>query len=137
MMMTGFQRRALLAEELEKNAANPRGMKFDLSTWFGDKENMSMAPDCGTVGCAVGLACLMPEFKKEGLTVEFGTFAMCPRYRKQSGWDAVEAFFGLNYDDSEHLFSVDAYEDGPTTGAEAELRVAKRLRKYNVDHPSS
>lgn len=129
--MNGRERLAVLADALEVNAANPTGMKFDLEMWMtpGDAPP---AMDCGTVGCAVGLAMLLPVLQVEGLAMKPSIWngIPAPIFDGCRGWDAVIGFFDLDYNQSVHLFDKDSYNGGPTTGAEAELRVAKRIREY-------
>lgn len=135
--MTPIERRLFLAEALEKNARDPNGMRFDLSVWidgYDDGDNLpsrsqDYALDCGTVGCAVGLAMLLPEFRAEGLMI----VNISPFFENRSQWSAVAKFFGVSIEEAQHLFSVNAY-DGPTRGADAEFAVAKRLRESCVSH---
>lgn len=129
--MNGRERLAVLADALEVNAANPTGMKFDLGSWIDHPQPLDAALDCGTVGCAAGLACLLPELQAEGLSLNNGSWgAVAPYYNGGSGWVAVQDFFEVDDKRGYDLFDADSYKDGPTKGAEAELRVAKRIREY-------
>jgi hypothetical protein len=51
-----------LAELLRKNAADEKGMKFDLSFVNRVAAGELFGRNCGTAGCAVGLACVSDEF---------------------------------------------------------------------------
>lgn len=129
--MNGRERLAVLADALEANAANPTGMKFDLGVWLDPGDTLPTM-NCGTVGCAVGLAMLLPALQAEGLGGQLSVWngKPAPKFESNFGWDAVTRFFDLGYIPSTHLFDAAEYKDGPTHGAEAELRVAKRIREY-------
>lgn len=112
-----------LAKHLDKVAPK----KFNLNEW-----------KCGTVACAVGHACTIPEFNKAGLKMEPGKNRRFrwPIYRSvgefgpdmSQGWGAVEDFFGLITTEAAYLFHADSYKDdyaNPTPKL-----VAKRIRKF-------
>lgn len=137
---------------LRNNAANETGMKFDLNAWghlpddfgekvvrrFGDPRMITEKPnlDCGTVGCAIGLAVLSGEFDKDGLSYraernkwyQEGQYIPVPRFEGWNGWSAVELFFGISHDEAFELFQPTNY--ACTTGAKAELAVAERIREF-------
>jgi hypothetical protein len=127
-----------LADLLEQDADNPKGVKFDLGLWathgsrgkFPDKLEKL---DCKTTACAVGLACLSGVFAADGLTwtPDKHDNAIEPIFAGEDGFPAVEAFFGLSWKQSSYLFTDDAYQRDclPTQGAEAERLVAKRIRE--------
>lgn len=137
--MTPHERRLHLVAALRANAANTTGMKFDLSGWLASDWNHSPAQNCGTTGCAVGLAMLQPAFNEEGFRYNGND----PKYRNHrdelwTGWRAVNNYFGLTLDQSLDLFSelrAERRED-PTYGAEAELKVAERLEALDATLPA-
>lgn len=142
--MTGNERLLVLAAALRTNAANPTGAKFDLGTWMQYPADESPQINCGTVVCAVGLACILPELQAEGLSwvlnhvVEKGAKSMSvghPVYDGLSSFDAVVEFFKMRLDDAEYLFYDTNYkkEGLPTIGAAAELAVAERIEKFVAD----
>jgi hypothetical protein len=115
--------------------------KFDLKTWrikteipvegaagvyFEAKSDVtdSELEGCGTTACAVGWACLMPEFIKEGLSYKNHS----PTYDKSTSWEAVTRFFGISYREADVLFAVSCYESckaGPHEVAERIRTVVK------------
>lgn len=134
-MMTSKERLEFLAGALERNAANPKGMKFTLRAWLfteyrGTTEDKP-ALDCGTAGCAVGLATLLPELQNEGLSMTKGIGdRWVPVYKGYEGFQAVALFFGITRPSSEHLFHGQNYDLDQQRGAEGELAVAKRIRLF-------
>lgn len=96
--------------------------KFNIRVWMRKEL-------CGTVGCAAGWAATMPEFVKEGLNLEkplgSSLIGAVPRYNGVQGMAAMDAFFGLSSDESDHLFLPAKYRfsnASPKT-------VAKRIRR--------
>lgn len=135
VMMTPKERLLLLADKLEADANNPKGIKFDLYQWFGDETKEMICNggvpilDCGTVGCAIGLAMLTPEFNKEGFgTSKFQT----PEFNKKVQWDAVEEYFGLSHRKALKLFYDLEYPRNLRKGADAERAVTKRIREHTA-----
>lgn len=115
-----------LADALERNARNPKGMKFDLLTWL---DNPNGAPDisCGTAGCAVGLAMMLPEFQAQGFGKAVNAVSMwIPAFDVLRNFDAVQKFFGIDMVTAGWLFSSHTYT--VVRGAKAELAVAARIR---------
>lgn len=129
--MTPTERLLFLADALEADAANENGMRFDLGCWLMAQEHFTdeeLPPrSCGTIGCAMGLACLLPEFQALGLKVRPSG---APWYRDKSEFDAAASFFDIPRGDATFLFSGDRYEDLPTREAAGELAVANRIRQY-------
>lgn len=128
--MTPKERLLLLADKLDEDANNPNGIKFDLEEWFLNKEELRMKGkephiDCDTVGCAIGLAMLTPEFNEEGFTK---TTYLTPAFRGTTKWDAVETYFGLSGNTAIRLFYSGSYPANLRTGADAERAVAGRIR---------
>lgn len=84
---------------------------------------------CGTAACAVGHACLDPDFQAQGLSPFFGG----PKYAGDMGWDAVEGFFDLGPLGAEHLFDEDSYSRRiPVTPAD----VIERIREMLAGDPT-
>lgn len=122
-----------LAALLEEDAANDKGIKFDLGQWaeVTDPDN---PVSCGTQGCAIGLALVSGIFKDEGFGSQFQrqyhpTY-LPPGWQKGNaigGWSAIQAFFEIDHDQAIELFLMDSYVI--VKGAEAELEVADRIRR--------
>lgn len=140
-----------LANLLERNAANPQGMRFDLNGWAKPStarwstydarhfpEDIKSVPvSCDTTGCAMGLAAISGEFFNEGLFWELKDTRLLPVMKgKETGYAAAAKLFKLNmnksygshdeYTIAEVLFDQACYSI--KTGAEAELEVASRIR---------
>jgi hypothetical protein len=107
------ERLRLLAEFLK--TVNP--VKFDLCTWRspspGDwtisevlrSDKSLLDNDCGTTGCAIGWACVIPEFIEAGLVYkEEG-----PTFDGYVSWEATEAFFDIPPKVATLLFSSNEY----------------------------
>lgn len=147
---------------LRADAANPTGVKFDLGSWaepdaslrdcdpvglvtttdygklywnIGAEHDLKpvIPMSCQTHACALGLAALDPDFKKDGLDYRFVPASrdyafgmMVPTFEGEEGMHAGARFFGISYSDSRYLFEPDCYEDCPRE-AEGELFVAARV----------
>jgi hypothetical protein len=128
-----------LAGLLEADAANPKGLKFDLGTWGetpSPKDEIGIS--CGTIACAMGLAVLSGEFEKYGLFngAVSSKHWILPKMDEtgDTGFWAAAELFDIGYADAEHLFKHGAYPDNcPTTGAEGERAVATRIREFVAD----
>jgi hypothetical protein len=129
-----------LADLLEADAANKKGVKFDLNDWakpadgrrfFEGDERVPVS--CNTSACAMGLAAISGAFKRSGLKYELqenvwtGGFSLVPTFNGKSGFDAAEALFEISSLTAEYLFDSDYY--AKSRGAHAELAVAARIRK--------
>lgn len=88
---------------------------FDLTCWYVPyheadpkipSENLFTGHTCGTAACALGLACMDPEFKAQGLKMILG-----PQYFHHQSYLAGAAFFDIDYEDSKYLFRTNAYPD--------------------------
>ena len=141
-----------LADLLEENAANRKGLKFDLDVIGETKMDEYGVPiavpmDCNTVGCAMGLAAISGVFKRAGL--EYGIYAgidgqgkdiwevavmMDDGDREYTDIDAAVPLFGINTEAAYWLFSgsgaYNRYGANRMTGARAERMVAKRIRDF-------
>lgn len=150
-----------LVKLLRKDAANKKGIKFNLTFWAGPStpdpspnkaigdHRWAKAPvdpvplNCNTSACAMGLAVLSGEFKKEGL---YATYAdtwngtvMDPAFKPRgatmtyTGFTAAEELFGLNDDQAQYLFSPVLYRKKFLRGAKGERYVANRIAKFVRD----
>jgi hypothetical protein len=137
-----------LAELLEADAANPEGVMFTLKDWATPSsalrgissskvfESEVIPLNCNTAACALGLAALSGEFASEGLTfklTEAGTFkgTLVPIFEDYKGFDAGSVFFEIGKKETYLIFDPDYYQ--VTSGSEAELEVAKRIRQLVTD----
>lgn len=126
-----------LADLLEADARNKNGIRFDLG-FLGMSSDFSSgkfepALDCGTSGCAMGLAAISGAFKYEGLSYEM----MYPFWIRLIWKDRECAFdyaamelFGITELQAHFLFTAHFYSnDGSVPkGKQGERRVAKRIR---------
>lgn len=129
-----------LADLLEADAKNERGVKFDLSTWGyvidadGTEKPTSIKVDCGTSACAIGLACISGAFKADGLTYRIlpkaraGGNNIEPRCGKLRDFEAVTYFFDITTSEAFRLFLDSSYDEW--RGSKGELKVAKRIRDF-------
>lgn len=121
-----------LADLLEADAKNKKGIKFDLGTW-GRSDAGEPSVSCGTTACAMGLAVASGAFKRAGLTNYFGgddEWRICPEFGGEQGFYAAAKLFAIRPSDSEFLFSDDHYPDNKRKGAASERFVAKRIRDF-------
>lgn len=98
------ERLTILADHLR--TVDPEG--FDLTDWR-----------CGTVACAVGHACTIPEFQAAGLGLS--GYSGTPEYGSLLSWAAVRVFFGLTFEQAHSLFDSGHYPDrtGPDNVADS------------------
>jgi hypothetical protein len=93
---------------------------FNMRTWYTSYRG------CGTVACAAGHAAAVPEFKDEGFALE--TTDDCekePVYKGHTGFEACSAFFKLDFNTNQRIFTRYSYgEDDPTP-----KEVANRIRE--------
>jgi hypothetical protein len=81
--------------------------------------------NCGTSACAVGHACVRPEFIEQGLIWDGDR--RDPVFEGRAGWAAVERFFDLEALKAEHLFADWRYPTGGETTAD---QVADRIELF-------
>lgn len=139
---------------LERDAANPEGVMFDLSTWASPSDANTENPhgvwekpvetipvSCGTSACAMGLAAISGEFQAEGLGFEYmgGTrnYTIIPTLTENgvargSGFLAAAHLFGITLGAAEYLFDPENYDECPV-GAEGEKEVADRITAFLAD----
>jgi hypothetical protein len=134
------QRLLALATELEKPVLP---LPFDMRDWYGEgyafmdelEDGAPVSEDtakhCGTSACAVGLACLMPEFQKQGL----GTTGVTPVVSTidgeeiANGWGAVIFFFDIDMRNAHYLFDPDYYTTEEDPENITPKMVATRIRE--------
>ena len=125
----GRRRLYELADLLERDAKNKKGVSFDMNHW-GYTENPDNPISCGTSACAMGLAALSGEFKKAGLTYEFselGELDFRFKGRFTNGVSAARRLFKIPLQDAYCLFTGGVSYG---TGAKAERHMARALRAY-------
>ncbi|UBM12794.1 hypothetical protein [Cupriavidus metallidurans] len=119
-MTIRFDRLQTLAQRLR---SLPAGGNVSLEAWLTGEEE-----PCGTIACALGWACLLPEFVRDGLHLDGFT----PCYRppgsrwvstSATGYEAGEKFFGLSACQAADIFECrenscyDYAENGEAFGA--------------------
>lgn len=114
--------------------------KFDMTNWRqetqdddGGGPNLGESlltdkklrdPGCGTSGCAVGWACALPAFKRQGLKWSDGT----PAFNGYRGWSAVTEFFELGREQADRLFSDECYKECHPTTEDVAARISALLK---------
>lgn len=127
-------RLTLLADRLVR--VNPD--KFNLGQWFCNTIVEDEGDPCGFAGCAVGYACVMPEFNALGLhrpdaagqgqwRVGEPVFTEPGTGTVYESWAAVRAFFDLTPAEAVYLFQDYSYEVSGHEMVSPEM-VAARLR---------
>lgn len=127
-----------LADLLEADAKNRKGIKFDLNV-VGmatyDDDNKTAKLDCGTSACAMGLAAISGAFKSAGLSYKitdgwFNNINCTINGRARMYDSAAKKIFGITSREADFLFTPSEYGDCPITGAAGERYVAKRIRDF-------
>jgi hypothetical protein len=129
----GKNRLLKLADLLEADAKNKKGIKFDLRDWghTDDQWTTPLSVSCGTTACAVGLAVVSGAFKRSGLYNRSDLPGeIVPGVGDLEGFEAVESFFNLTEEEAGFLFSDIYYPIGRIKGAKGERFVAKRIRGF-------
>lgn len=120
-----------LADLLEADAKNKKGIKFDLCTvGVSDTEGQL---NCGTSACAMGLAAISGAFKRSaGLSFRMTGYSIDTtingRVRKFD--EAAKKVFEITYGEAFFLFFPLAYPGDKLHGARGERYVAKRIRDF-------
>lgn len=125
-----------LADLLEEDAANKKGVKFDLGTvgeasdWRVEKFEPGL--NCGTIACAMGLAAISGAFKRAGLSyrVRDQDIETTIKRRRISYVIAAIKIFEIDEPAAHFLFTPGNYGSDHPQGARGERRVAKRIRDF-------
>lgn len=149
-----------LADLLEADADNKKGIKFDLGHWGSAKVGRIVKNDaetlpisCHTKACALGLAALSGAFSEFGLSYEIMNRTVwdnkLQRAREvmeieviyhgedgeiNTGYGAASELFDITSRWSEYLFSPFRYHPLKTRGKRAERAVAQRIRILVANH---
>lgn len=118
-----------LAELLEKDARNKKGIRFDMDRW-GYVDDTANPLSCGTSCCAMGLAALSGTFKRAGLTasVNHGYVRIKWKNRIVDGFLAAKRLFDITNGQSIILFSLGRRD--LNVGVKGERAKAKQIRKF-------
>lgn len=119
-----------LADLLEADAKNKKGIKFDFLNW-GLVADTDKPMSCGTRACAMGLAALSGAFKRQGLTcrVKSTGAIVISHSGTSSPIRAAARLFNIKEFEAVYLFAS-SWELPEVSGAAAERAVAKRIRKF-------
>lgn len=130
-----------LADLLEADASEKKGIKFDMGTIAERKaksaEDRAIKLDCGTTGCAMGLAGISGAFKHAGLGYRIGEqldpdggmdIVLTVGGSRTDYHSAAIMIFGLTQGQARFLFAPESYPSKFIRGAKAERYVAKRIR---------
>lgn len=79
---------------------------------------------CGTTGCALGHAGVIPSFVRDGLKTEIDDQGGCVTFNGLGGFLAGQEFFDLTSDEADFLFDPGLYKEGRS----GPKTVAKRIR---------
>ncbi len=119
--MNTYEMLLKLREEV-LDGAKYENLDFDMSTWLEvdeDKEDQLIKLDdgtflapirCATAVCALGTACLVPEFKERGLALQWEGAGLIPVFEGEIMFEAGAKFFGISNDESLYLFDPGEYE---------------------------
>jgi hypothetical protein len=134
----GKRRLLKLADMLEEDAKNRKGLKFDMSDW-GSGEDKTKPISCGTTACAMGLAGLSGAFKRAGLkTVLLGDDKAFwidinfdgPAGSTNGAYGSAQLLFNITSKEADFLFIPEFYPFDKLTGAKGERYVAERIRDF-------
>jgi hypothetical protein len=139
-----------LADLLEADANNPKGVKFDLTAWvqkkdsdgefttFGFAKGETIPVSCGTAACAWGLAAISGAFADDGVGFDLNRNGwISPTFNGAEDFDAAEMFFDINTNEVSYLFDPDFYPNSKLRGRKGELYVAKRVRDLAAGNVSA
>lgn len=115
-----------LADLLEADAKNKKGIRFDMGTW-GEVNDEAKPLSCGTTACAMGLAALSGIFKRAGVGY-YITRGGGLLITMNGGGDAVGAaqdLFSISHAEAVYLFT-----ESEEVGAKGERAIAARIRRF-------
>lgn len=123
----GRKRLLKLADLLEADAKNKKGIKFNLTMW-GQVCDNAKPVSCGTYGCAMGLAVASRAFVRAGLHPPSVDGSLSPRFGREHAFNAAARLFQIPPSEAHFLFSATRYDE--YLGAKAERIVSKRIRNF-------
>ena len=110
-----------------------RMKKFFIGNFFG-RPDEARHTECSSCACAVGWACTIPSFQRDGLEVDTygvssGWISQIPIYQGERAIAASVAFFGLHNDrEFEYLFGP----HWPNSPVQAAQRIERFLKDRSV-----
>jgi hypothetical protein len=123
--------------------------KFDLMNWrdtglekltLGERlsgDYMSneklLNNSCGTTGCAIGWACIIPEFIEDGFTWSGNCPILTDHSKEWCGFDAVENFFSIDGSTASHLFEYTDYDYDKSGSKDVANRIREVVSKFNKE----
>lgn len=123
-----------LADFMEKRPKSAQ-KHFRMGTWFthngrddhglraGQEVSSKELSYCGTSACALGWACQIPSFRRDGLKLVHDEVIGTVHFRRARNFMAAEKFFDIDWSDAQRLFNL---SDGDRT-----MRAwAKRCREF-------
>lgn len=106
---------------------------FNMHVWYAGEVKHA----CGTAACALGAACLLPQFRKQGLKLKadwVGDRRPMPTYAGERGEEAGEKFFGITKIEADCLFYPYNYRINgcyvEVTPAMVANKIQKLINKY-------
>lgn len=127
MFIEGLTRVADLLDTIDPAQFNLNSWVDTAPTLNSKSKNIIMTPDCGYAGCACGWAASTDWFRDLGFHLErdsdYSGATLC--FDEHRDWEAVMAFFDINFGLAQHLFSPLNYTDDYPTEPH---HVAKRIR---------
>jgi hypothetical protein len=151
MNRTGKRRLLKLAKFLDNLPEDNFDMTFWVYKW-GTNYSKQMLPkvttnlhvpeDCGSVACALGWACRIPEFMENGLYMEGTIPCIIKRngrgYRNEGlfGTRAGAYFFDISSEEAESLFLSNRYQSfsGDIKPQEVAEKIRKLVNKEKLCH---
>lgn len=102
------------------------GLGFDISVWEAE------IAWCGTVACALGWACKIPELQSLGLQqTECGVPCLDMDGEELLGLAAADELFGITRDQSRNLFMRQYYSKGiRTTPSDVQEKIVALVKSY-------
>ncbi len=95
--------------------------KLDLSTW-------ALGENCGASGCALGWACMIPEFRALGLHLNG---ALLPAYAQyNSGAQHLPSYAAAAFFDIPRAVAFNLFVGSEKVGKEARDHVVSRIHAY-------
>jgi hypothetical protein len=118
-----------LAKLLRKDAKCKTGVKFNMGDWGStEDEATKLGMNCGTQACALGLAAISGEFKREGLSFKThiaNTIDFVYKGRSCGPIEAAVATFDIPECVADYIFGGDANVKTKGEGAKAEIEMAE------------